>query len=531
MIAVTAAVIAGVVGVRVRLAAMPLERDEGEYACMGWLMTQGVPPYAEAWHMKLPGIYAAYAAILSVFGPTATAIRIGLIIVNLADAALLACIVRRWSGWDAGLLSGCTYLVLSVQPAVQGVAANAEHFVLLPALAGLAILPMTAGAADESDGEGRRPRQAWRLLAGGFMLGLAFVVKQQGIVFAACGAAWVALDLARRRFSRAEVARRLGLFVGAAALPFAAVCILMAWAGAFPRFAYWTLVYPLHYGREFSWHDVWIQLRLHGGEVLAAAWPVWLAAGTGLILSCRRQAGGLRGVALAFAIAAMVGLTPGWRFFPHYFVLALPAAAWLFAYAVNELIGRPGDLRPIRKGLIAVSVAVLWALPFLRSLDFFFATPVQACRILYDVNPFPESVEIGAFLRDHTAPQERIAVLGSEPQIYFYAQRRPAHGFLHMYPLVENHGRRDAMQQELIGQIMAADPRYVVCAYAPSSWCASGDQTPSLFSWFAQYRRSHLRRAAIIEVLADRTISYWGPAAAAYVPQGRNCVEILERRP
>lgn len=44
-----------VVYVRVRLLNLPLERDEGEYAYAGQLILEGVPPYKEAWNMKLPG--------------------------------------------------------------------------------------------------------------------------------------------------------------------------------------------------------------------------------------------------------------------------------------------------------------------------------------------------------------------------------------------------------------------------------------------------------------------------------------------
>jgi len=42
-------------------------------------------------------------------------------------------------------------------------------------------------------------------------------------------------------------------------------------------------------------------------------------------------------------------------------------------------------------------------------------------------NPFPESVEVG-----------RIALIGSEPQIYFYVGLIAATGCIYMYPLMEN---------------------------------------------------------------------------------------------
>src|SRR5437667_5710815 len=68
--------------VRVRLREMPLERDEGEYAYAGQLMLQGIPPYKEAYNMKLPGTYAAYAVIMALFGQSASAIHFGLALVS-----------------------------------------------------------------------------------------------------------------------------------------------------------------------------------------------------------------------------------------------------------------------------------------------------------------------------------------------------------------------------------------------------------------------------------------------------------------
>lgn len=48
------AVIALAATFRVRVADVPLERDEGEYAYAGQLILQGVPPYAQAYNMKFP---------------------------------------------------------------------------------------------------------------------------------------------------------------------------------------------------------------------------------------------------------------------------------------------------------------------------------------------------------------------------------------------------------------------------------------------------------------------------------------------
>src|SRR2546429_4536637 len=84
-----------VLAVRVRLRQMPLERDEGEYAYAGQLILQGVPPYKDAYNMKLPGTYAAYALIMAVFGQSASGIHVGVALINAASIALIFLIGRK----------------------------------------------------------------------------------------------------------------------------------------------------------------------------------------------------------------------------------------------------------------------------------------------------------------------------------------------------------------------------------------------------------------------------------------------------
>ena len=80
--------VALVVFVRLRLLQIPLERDEGEFAYAGQLMLEGIPPYQLAWNMKLPGTYAAYAAMMALFGQS-SGIHLGFLLANLAALALL----------------------------------------------------------------------------------------------------------------------------------------------------------------------------------------------------------------------------------------------------------------------------------------------------------------------------------------------------------------------------------------------------------------------------------------------------------
>ena len=121
-------------------------------------------------------------------------------------------------------------------------------------------------------------------------------------------------------------------------------------------------------------------------------------------------------------------------------------------------VGRPGD-RGRRAAALRVARRALRAR----------ARPDLA-RLIYGRNPFPESVPIARYLREHTAPGDRVAVVGSEPQIYFYAGRRSATGYIYTYPLMELQPYATAMQQAMIREIESADPRYVVFVRAVGSW-------------------------------------------------------------
>ena len=87
------AVVALSAAIRLRLLDVPLDRDEGEYAYFGQLLLDGIPPYAQAYNLKLPGIYGVYALVMATFGQTPAAIRTGLILTTSARPSSRICSV------------------------------------------------------------------------------------------------------------------------------------------------------------------------------------------------------------------------------------------------------------------------------------------------------------------------------------------------------------------------------------------------------------------------------------------------------
>src|SRR5262245_51728054 len=127
--------------VRLRLADVPLERDEGEYAYEGQLILRGIPPYQLAYNMKLPGTYYAFAVIMALFGQTSWVIHIGLLIVNSASTLILFFLARRvLSNNTAGAVAAIAFAFLSIDRWIMGVFGHATQFVVFAAIAGFLVL-------------------------------------------------------------------------------------------------------------------------------------------------------------------------------------------------------------------------------------------------------------------------------------------------------------------------------------------------------------------------------------------------------
>jgi len=268
--------------IRFRLLEVPLERDEGEYAYAGQLILQGIPPYAQVYNMKMPGIYAAYALILAVFGQTHSGIHMGLLVINAATVLLMFLLVKRLFGPLAGVTAAATFALLSLGQSVQGIFANAEHFVILPALGGILLV---LRAVDDSTSLIIDPERSRRvdfqrrlsLLAGAVLLGLAFLMKQHGAAFTVFAGLYLFLcELRRRPFNWKPFVTSGVLFLVGALLPFAVTCLVLWWAGVFEKFWFWTFDYAREYVSAKPFLAGLKTLRIHTSRIFSSSISLWI---------------------------------------------------------------------------------------------------------------------------------------------------------------------------------------------------------------------------------------------------------------
>ena len=513
-------ILVGVALVRVRLLDLPLDRDEGEYAYFGQLLLRGIPPYAAAYNFKMPGIYAVYAAILAAFGQTPTAVHVGLLLANAIAIVLMFFVGRRFIGTLGGVVAAAAYATFTLSPRLLSSAAYAEHFVVVPVLLGVLALTRADG----------RPQPA-ALVGAGVLFGTAFLVKQSGGVFALFGLVYALTGAA------GDMRRRLGsavaLAAGAAA-PYAALCLLLLVAGTFGSFWFWTFTYAYHYGTGESLRqgatNLWAALSL----ILPTCYLAVALSALGLSAVVWDPATRARFKPIGLLLLCGVVATSAGLYFRHqYFILLLPAVALLAGLAVEAVARRPAlQATPALRAAVAIVLAAvpLLHLVYLERGILFVGTTRQVGRALYGMNPFPEAIEIGKYLKQRTAADDRIAVVGSEPEIYFYAERRGATGYVYTYPMMDPQPYAVSMQHEMIREIEAGDPRFVVFVRFWYSWLPRPESDQTIFRWFEEYKQ-RFERVGVVDILSPFQTRYlWGEAAAAYTPVTDRWIAVYERR-
>lgn len=478
-------------GVRLRLLDVPLERDEGEYAYAGQLIAQGVPPYEQAYNMKLPGTYYAYATGMALFGQNIRGVHLTLLAVNSLTCLMIFFLGRSLASPAAGGVAGASYALMSLNPVVLGLAAHATQFVVLFAVPGAWLLWK---ALESGDRRGH--------FFSGLLFGLAFLMKQHGFCFGLFGVVVVVGEAVRAKTLRTGVFfQRLGLFAAGLALPFLLFCGCAAIAGDFRRFWFWTFAYAGKYVNEWPLQYGVLLFIKRWSEQLPVFGGFWLLAALGLAMSWRRAANRRAAAFLMIFLAcSYLGTAPGIYFRHHYFVLVLPAiamASGLGFVTLGAALGRRLGWVPAGL-LLAAGLASVYP----KRAVYFQLSPEEVCVATYGKNPFREAVAVAGVIRDHAAPDAKVAVVGSEPQIYFYAGRQSATGYLYTYPLMETQPFARVMQREMIGEIESARPEFIVLVAYKLSWLGQDASDQTIFREMGAYTRRYYRAVAL----------FWDPA-------------------
>ncbi len=300
----------------------------------------------------------------------------------------------------------------------------------------------------------------------------------------------------RRKPILAGVAAGIGFLFNAKGLFVLAVAALFAWP-ALPALgigfvlpnlvalAWFLATGSLHAYLDQVWH--WSSLYaaspvvsnpFREGVVRTANWLGFhLALLTGAAMLWRKRSEWRFAV---WAVIAFAGVTAGWRFFPRYYLLLLPAL----------VLAAARGLTIVRPRWIAVAALLTMSVPLIRFGPRYFSVATTA-DLAMDRDS-REAAEIA--LRRHP---KTLYVWGYRPELYLYTKLLPASRWLDSQALTGVPADRHLTQSDAIvvagtaearAELARSQPDVLIDGLTPFNPALSMDHYPELKSWLAGYR-------------------------------------------
>jgi hypothetical protein len=230
--------------------------------------------------------------------------------------------------------------------------------------------------------------------------------------------------------------------------------------GVFDEFIYWSFAHSMLYEKTVE-SAVKLDILTDRMASLMRGDFVLIAAGVvlGIANSVRRRREGL--FALVFLFFSFLSVLPG-HFYMHYFAQLAPALALAAGLGVASVLECLRG-RTAKRG-VALSFAVLAVLvPVLANSGYYFKySSVKISREWSWPNPFPEAAAVADYVEKNTEPDDIVYVFGSEPEILFYAEGKSPPPHIMGYPLLTSFPRHREFQRDAWADISASPPMYII---------------------------------------------------------------------
>jgi hypothetical protein len=171
-----------------------------------------------------------------------------------------------------------------------------------------------------------------------------------------------------------------------------------------------------------------------------------------------------------------------------------------------------------------------WEATACSHLDMFLATgPKEGAALLYTANNFEVFPMLADYLRNQSAPTAKLAVFGSEPELFFYSHRRSVTGYIYMYDLVQDQPFRQRMDKEMMTEVEQGRADYAVFVNLVFSWLPYPPESFKGFNdWMVNYLDSQYEPCGVVTFLPNRY--FWGPDCLKHVPPGHRFVVLYRRK-
>lgn len=436
---------------RLPMLGVPLERDEGAYAYIGWIWLNGLGiPYLDAYEMKPPLLHFIYMFPTLFFGNSYFGVRLFSIFWGLATLYVFWLFLRKIGNRGGLVLAAFAFLVGACNYPSQAAGFNAEAVQLLPLVA---FLYYALKIVNEDKG--------WFMW--GLMAGCAVLIKQTAFV----PLLLIGLYIVVTRRSP------VGLFKAIAGAGLIAGVFVVYFIS---QGAYGALVTHIFEYARLSTIDGYARIFCDNGQIGTKCLTDWLfnfkVVSVGILL-CIAIAGYLLRIkarstewwlGLLYTIGTFLVIKmAGWKDWPHYYLLFTPGIAlgiWHLTLITRNWWKWVLRLVYVLLFLVLIfNVSVGWE---------------GARKILFieygsnDDQIFWQAPELAVWLQARVKPGEKLMVINDEAEIYYYAKivNQTHYGYYYLFALKpQGKEMRDWLRQQ-----EEHPPDYVVATEGGAMW-------------------------------------------------------------
>jgi hypothetical protein len=157
-------------------------------------------------------------------------------------------------------------------------------------------------------------------------------------------------------------------------------------------------------------------------------------------------------------------------------------------------------------------------------------SPDEVTETVYHQHPFPYSALIAKIIKEKTSREDRIAIMGNEPQFLFYSQRRSATSFIYTYSIAEDQPLAEQFRFEMMHQVESASPKLLIYTNIQPEWYEKPKSLEELDNWFFNFAKLHYTPISRFEYYNNKdTLLITDPALLLKKPTHLFWITIYEK--
>ncbi len=443
----------------------PFERDEGEYAYSAMILKEGYLPYKNSFLQKPPMIvYTYYLAQLidkkAVWPP-----RLLMAITTFLTMIIVGKIAKREWGESAQWIAMFIFIPMIMFPVLTPFAANTEKFMILP-LVSLVYLFLKNQFSEN--------KMVW--VFGGILSSLTVFYKPISFpIFFIIFFFWIKNYFQKQKNLKKILALSL-FFTLCFFITSLSILIPFIVTATLKYFFEAVIIFNSFYIKNFG--NPIINLF----NYLKKFFYYWYILIPLLIFPLFKRP---KNFSFYFSLFFISFLTIFSSPMGHYYLQLIPFLTLMITGSLIEIIKFfKKDRQPLFQIISPLIIIFFMIYPIKNQ---FYLTPEELNVWVYGrVNPFYEAPIIGKIIKEKTSTNDYIFVAGSEPEIYFYSQRKSPTRFIITYPLNLDTPFRLKYQKEAINDLTKNPPKIIVVSQKQHSGLWDKD-SPRIFLDFLNH--------------------------------------------